>query len=296
MYVIIYYHKMENLITLEMIEQNQNILVKTIFTKLQLNILKKRIQKKTLNNNERTYYYKYIKPKLRAMLSFSGITEVNINGKEHMIKERIPKAIKILSQLKKKHKNKKMLISGSFLFNKNYNDIDVFVFSKYSKEDYKKEKIHVNYLPESAINSLFFSSISKISISNFRYTPKSNFTIKLENVIQNYEILIDFILRKKQYTQELRKFFLETEFISKDVILNPKQLYQLKKKAKHKNIISLLSDTLINSLLYAFTRMKIKNNLKKYIDDYSELLKQYKHAKNIEVYIKTYKEVLEVAA
>ena len=72
---------MENLISIEMIEQNQDSLVGRIFTQLQLNILKKKIQKKALDGNERTYYYKYIKPKLRAMLSLFGIDEININGK-----------------------------------------------------------------------------------------------------------------------------------------------------------------------------------------------------------------------
>jgi len=294
--MITYYHKMENLLTLKMVEENQDMLVGRIFTKLQVNILKKKIQKKELDNNERTYYYKYIKPKIKAMLSFSGITEMNINGKEHIIKERIPKAIKILSQLSRKHKNKKIIISGSFLFNKKYNDIDAFVFSKYNKEDYKKGKLHVNFLPESAIDSLFFSSLSKISISNFKYALKTDFIIKLDDMLQTYEILIDFILRKKKFIQELRKFFLEIEYTSKVVILNPKQLYELKKKVTYKNAIKLLSDSLVNSLLYGYTKEKVQNNLKGYINDYCDLLKQYRHAKNLEVYIKTYKEAIQVVA
>ena len=53
---------MENLITLDMVNKNESSLER-IFTSLQLNILKKRLQKKELDANERTYYYKYIKPK-----------------------------------------------------------------------------------------------------------------------------------------------------------------------------------------------------------------------------------------
>lgn len=293
--MIIYYHKMENLINLRMIEENQDMLIGRIFTKLQLDILKKKIKKKALDSNEKTYYYKYIKPKIKAMLSFSGIDQLNIKGREHIIKERIPKATKILSQLSRKHKNQKIMISGSFLFNEKYNDIDAFIFLKYNKEDYKKGKIHVNFLPESAINSLFFSSLSQISISNFRYLSKTGFTIKLEDILQTYEIVISYVLGKKGYMQELRKFFLEIEYLSKGVILNPKQLYNLKKKITYKNVIKLLSNTLVNSLLYGYKKKKIQNNLKKHIHNYSGLLKQYHHAKNLEIYIKAYKEAIQIA-
>lgn len=294
--MIIYYHKMENLINIEMIEENEKMLVGRIFTKLQLGILRKKIQKKSLDINERTYYYKYIKPKVQAMLSFLGVSPVSISGEEHIIKERMPEAVKMLNKFSRKHKNQKIMISGSFLFNEKYNDMDIFVFSRYKKEDYKKGKIHVNFLPESALDSLFFSSLSQISISNFKYTLKTEFAIKLEDILQTYEILINYILNKKEFTQELRKFFLEAEYFSKKVILNPKQLYELRKTATYKNIIKLLSDTLVNSLLYGYPRKKLQDNLKQHIGDYAELLKEYKKAKNLEVYIKTYREAIEVAA
>lgn len=287
---------MENLINLEMIEENEKMLVGRIFTRLQLDILKKKIQKKALDINERTYYYKYIKPKIKAMLSFVGMDTANISGKEDIIKERIPQAVKILNKFSRKHKNQKIMLSGSFLFNEKYNDIDIFIFSRYKKEDYKKGKLHANFLPESALDSLFFSSLSQISISNFRYAAKTEFTIKLEDILHIYELLINFALSKREYAPELREFFLEIEYLSKKVVLSPKQLYELRRTATHKNIIKLLSDTLVNSLLYGYSRKKIQHSLKQHICDYAKLLKEYKKARNLEVYIETYKEAIEVAA
>src|SRR3989338_4681496 len=108
--MIIYYHKMENLISLEMVEESENQLRRRIFTDIQLNTLKKKF--------------------------------------------------------KKIHKNKKIMISGSFLFSKKYNDIDLFIFTVYGKKDYIRGNVHVNFLPETALESLFFSSISQISVSN----------------------------------------------------------------------------------------------------------------------------------
>src|SRR3989338_4798990 len=281
---------MENLITIEMIEKNQDILLGRIFTKLQLNILKKKLNNKSLDTNEKTYYYKYIKPKVAAMLSFSGISEINIHGREYILEERLPKAVKLLQQLSKKHKNKKIMASGSFLFSKEYHDIDFFVFTRYSKEDYRKGSLHVNFLPKSALDSIFFSSISQISISNFRYEAKTSFALTMQDVLQSYELLIDAVLRKQEFSKELRDFLLKAEFASKGVILSPKQLYGLKKKITYKNAVKLLSDTLINSLLYGYALKDIKSSLKEHIRDYTSLLKKYHNAKNLEVYITTYRE------
>ncbi len=282
---------MENLITLDMLNKARNELEGRIFTSLQLNILKKRLQKKQLDSNEKTYYYKYIKPKLKAMLSFFNISEINIMGREYMIDDRIAEAVEILNKIKKKHKNKRIMISGSFLFNKNYNDIDVFIFTKYDKEDYNKGKMHVNFLPENALGSLFFSSLSEVSISNFYYIHKNEFDIGLSNVLQNYELLINSILNKENYQKELRDFLLNTEYISTGVILNTKQLYALRKKI---NRIKMISNTLINALILGYNKNRL-NNLKRYIADYRKLLKQYKSS-NLNEYIQTYEKVIKLAA
>lgn len=291
--MIIYYHKMENLINLEIVKRNENLLKGRIFTDLQLNVLKKKLQKKPLDINEKTYYYKYIKPKIKAMFSFFNIDEINIRGKEQILKKRIPKAMKILNHLNKKHKNKKIMISGSYLFNKNYNDIDAFIFTKYDKEDYKKGKTHVNFLPEKSLNSLFFNSLSQISISNFSYISKKEFDINLNKILQLYEFLINYIFNEEGYQKELRTFLLETEYVSKKVILNPEQLYNLRKKIKQQNIIKIISLILINTLVISYKKNKL-NSLKRYITDYTKLLKQYKQSKNLNTYIQTYKQVIKI--
>ena len=285
---------MENLITAEIVEKNESLLEKRIFTKLQLNILKKKLRKKDLNINEKTYYYKYIKPKIRVMMSFFNIDEIRINGKEQIIEDRIPRAIEILNRMNKKHKNKKIMISGSFLFSKKYNDIDVFIFTKYNKEDYYKGKLHVNFLPESALNSLFYSSLSKICISNFRDESKLEFDIKLVDILQSYEILVNLIINKEDYKKELRDFLIIAEYISKEVILSSKQLYYIIKKIEQNNIIKIISKILIETIALGYRKKTLKDNLKKHLEDYNKLLEEYKQAKNIPIYIQTYKEAIEL--
>ncbi len=285
---------MENLISLKSVIENETLLKKRIFTEIQLNTLKKKLKNQKLTTTEKAYYYKYIKPKINAMFSLLNISKFNIQGKENIIQARIPTAINIIKNISKKHKNKKIMISGSFLFSKDYNDIDVFIFSKYNKEDYTDGKAHINFLPESALNSLFFSSLSGISISNFSYETKNEFNISLKKIMQSYELLVNCILNKEDYQKELRNFVLESEYVSKKIVLNPKQLYELKKIIEKKGVIKTASIQFINSLILGYSR-NILLKLKKYISDYSLLLKRYKNAENINIYINTYKKVISFA-
>ncbi|MDP2749431.1 MAG: hypothetical protein Q8O89_01205 [Nanoarchaeota archaeon] len=285
---------MENYITIEMLEENRPLLIGRIFTEMQLSILKKKLQKKPLNSNEKTYYYKFIKPKIRAMMAFFNINELNVNGKEFIKEQRSEEAIQIVHKLEQKHKGKKIILSGSFLFNKTYNDVDVFIFSKYDKEDYQKGKIHVTFLPESNLGSLFFNSLSKISVSNFNYTAKTEFDIGLNSVLQTYELLINAILNKEDHEKNLRDFILQTEYISKGVVLNPKQLYYTQEKLSRKNL-DILSNTFINSLTLSYTAKTLKTKLKAQVNDYKKLLIEYKNAKNLPIYIDTYSKVISLA-
>ncbi|HIH32489.1 TPA: hypothetical protein HA235_07330 [Candidatus Woesearchaeota archaeon] len=285
---------MENLIDLGLIEKNTRLFKGRIFTEMQLDILKKRLKKKSLNNNEKTYYYKFIKPKIRAMMAFFNISEIDIQGREFIIENRIKYAIKILGKLERKHKNKKILLTGSFLFNKEYNDIDAFIFTKYTKEDYQSNKIHVTFLPESTLESLFYNSISQISISNFKHAKKKDFNIALNDILQTYELLINAILNKEDHLKNLRNFILQTEYASKGIILNPKQLYKIKEKLMHNNL-DILSNTFINSLILGYNKRILKQKLKIQINDYKKLSKEYKTANNLSIYIDTYSKVISLA-
>ena len=287
---------MENLINLDLIIKNQAQLEDRLFTSLQLNILKKKLKKQRLNSNEKTYYYKFIKPKIKAMLSFLGIDEINLQGRTEMLEERIPPAAAIIKKLEKKHKKKKIMVSGSFLFQKDYHDIDVFVFTKYHKEDYFQGQVHVNFMPESALESLFFSSLSQISASNFTFTAKKDFALDFREFMQTYELLINYLLNREDCQKELRDFLIKSEYLAKGVILNPKQLSHFKKIViKQKKIITILSTIFIHTLILN-SKKEFFKKLKERMADYQELSKQYQTAKNLSIYLNTYRQVMEFAA
>ena len=285
---------MENLINWEQIQKNELLLKTHIFTARQLEVLKKKLQNKKLNSTEKTYYYKFIKPKLKALLSFSEIEETNIRGKESILSERLSQAKRILKQMQKKYRRAKIMISGSFLFNKEYNDIDIFILSKYKKEDYRWKKVHVNFLPEEALNSLFFASLSQISLNNFKSDIIKEFKIELKDLLQNYEILINKILNKENYQKELRNFILKLEYLSKNHILNPQELYEFRIKLSKENILKLLQKYFSENLALIYSKKELKL-LNWYILDYQKLNKEYKQSYNLQYYIKTYQEALEIA-
>lgn len=284
---------MENLLSLDTLETT-DFVKKKLFTKIQLSTLKKKLLKKQLNSNEKTYYYKFIKPKIKAMMTFFNIHENNINGEEYILKERLKEATELIKKVEKRYKHKKILISGSFLFSKKYNDIDIFIFTKYKKNDYIKGKIHITFLQESALSSIFFNSLSQISVSNFAHTQKTEFNINIKDVLQTYELLINSILNKEEYGKLLRDFILQTEVISKEVVLNPKQLFDIKAKMKHKNV-NVLSNILVNALNLTYNKNLLKKTLQTHIKDYRKLLQEYTAAKNLGIYIDTYLEAINLA-
>lgn len=281
---------MENLISKESLNFPE---ISRLFTKIQLGIIKKRLENKKLNSNEQTYYYKYIKPKIRAIFSFCNIDELNISGKEQIIAERIPKAIALIKKLSQKYKNRKIMISGSFLFNKAYNDIDVFIFQKYDKQDFFKGKLHITFLPEEVLDTLFFASVSKISVSNFRYEIKRDYYIEFQDLIGKYEFVILSIIQDEEYKNDLRNFLLNSEYFSKKVVLNGKQLYELAKNTKKGKIIRKINRNIINALLIGYTA-KMKKYLAGRIKLLAELKKEYKNSSNATVYIQAYKRVISI--
>ncbi len=285
---------MENLINWEQIRRNELLLKTHIFTARQLQVLKKKLQNLKLDSTEKTYYYKFIKPKLKAILSTCNIQEFNIKGREFILEERIESAIKIIKLLQKKHKNQKIIISGSFLFNKTYQDIDVFIISKYKKEDYHWKKVHITFLNETALDSLFFASLSQISISNFKFDSKIEFKIRLKEILTSFELLINQILQKEDIERSLRDLLLQIEYFNKKIILNPQQLYHLKQKFNTKNKLKLISRYLIEALILNNSQELILE-LNKNIKDYEKLSQEYKNAENLGLYIKTYQEVLDFA-
>jgi len=264
--------------------------LRQFFTERQLAVLQKRLEGTNLTTTEKTYYYKFIKPRLMAIQSLFE-QDSRTRGTEHMIPGRAEQAAALLRRISRKHRGKRIIISGSFLFNKKYHDIDLFIFTKYHKEDYIKKNIHVTFLPEESLRSLFVASLSQLSIANFAYEQPTSFKVTLDEVLHAYELLVNHLLNGDEHQQELRNFILRAEYVSRGVILDPKQLAELSQRCDN---VAYLDDILVNALILGFQRTTLKERLDALIKNYEELGREYT-GKNVKRYLAAYTEAIRLA-
>lgn len=288
--------KLEHYLNPEKLEQAKPYLVPHIFTKNYFKILKKKLNNKKLTYNEQYYYNHFIKKKLKGMMEMFDI-EKNINNKDKIKKTRLKKALELIKKYSRKHKNMKILVSGSFLYQEKYNDIDIFIISKYDKEDYREQKVHVNYLPANIENTLFFNSISTISVANFISAQKIEEKIKLNDLLHFYEVTILLMMQKDNYLDELRELVLKAEYISNNVILDSQQLKEITAKIKKsKDPIKILNKYLVVKIINSYSLPILKKVLTHFIKKNSQPEKGQKIYPNWLIYNQTYKEAMEIVA
>ena len=285
-----------NLIHMKKLETLKGALVPYIFSEKYFNILKAKLQGKRLDDNERYYYNHFIKKKIIGMAELFMIKDkMNIQG--NIRKDRLQKAEKLIRKYSKKHKKMKILISGSFLYSKKYNDIDLFVISKYNKEDYREGKIHINYLPDDVENKLFFKSISGLSVSNFAFKEEEiRKELPIEDVLQLYETVALLIMQKDNFKNELRDLMLTLEYLSNGVVLDSMQLKKATEKIiKRKNKLKILNAYLTMRIITSYPKTILQTSLNRFIGKNSNPEKGQKIYNNWKVYNQTYHEALEIA-
>lgn len=155
---------------------------------------------------------------------------------ENIIKERIEEVQKILNSIPAKY----CFISGSFLFKKDYKDIDVFVISRTKKEiKTTNKKINIIRIDFNDLYSLFYHSASKSCIAK-NILPKK----PLKATISDYwgvinEAVPTILNEKDKYHKNIRFLVLYTEYFKNNKILDT---YELRIKIeKFKNFKEILN-------------------------------------------------------
>ncbi len=234
---------------LEIEKHKRLLLASKLLTNRQLEVILKRIKRERLTQVEANYLSRFIRPKLLAsryiaeinlyeliedprknafygLYGISKQAEVYVNGESQILKERIEPAKEIVNQFSQRFKASKILLFGSFLTKKKFNDIDVLVVSKeYANNEAKVEgKFHIQFAEAENSDQLLFMSISKICISNYsvdegQYKYKPTFNDFLE-----FHFLIDELLSKSHSTiilNKLRHLVLLSFYINNAIILDP---------------------------------------------------------------------------
>lgn len=201
---------------LNIIFEHRKLFVPHLFTSKQVDILHKYSHQETLNNTEKVYLYSAIKRKIDALQTLRE--EFYITGNE-MIPERAEKAKKILKEINQP----RAFISGSFLFNKKYNDIDVYIVSEHRKS-YRKGKAHFTTITEKDLRNPLFVSAIKYSVATFKPTIKP--LIKRDafgEIFFTYQWVINQILEKEDQ-KEIRNIIFQYYLQVQKRILDAREL------------------------------------------------------------------------
>ena len=153
---------------------------------------------------------------------------------EQMLKERIKEAEELLDQITAKH----CFITGSYLYKKNYNDIDIFIITR-SKKKFKVsiKKAKITIFDFNDLHSLFYHSISKSCLAK-NVLPSKSLKVTLSDYWQVINEAVPTILNQKnKYHKEIRYLVLYTEFFKNKIVLDTYQLNQKIKEFKNYNSI-----------------------------------------------------------
>jgi hypothetical protein len=270
---------------LDTIIENKKLFVPSLFTSKQVNILHKYNHKETLNNTEKAYLYSTIKRKIDALNTLKE--EFYICG-EDMIPERVEQAKKILNELKPK----KAFISGSFLYKKEYNDIDIFILNN-RRKSYRQDKKHFTFISEKDLSLPLFVSAAKYSVGTL--PPIQKIEIKrqpINSLIFTYQWIINQVLEDEDQ-KELRdlvfQYFIQvnkTILNARSIDLQVQNIKELSKEQRIKEINRLTKEILINSYSAKYLYLA----LFKFIKSIKEMSKEYQ-TENIPIYLNFAKEV-----
>jgi hypothetical protein len=163
---------------------------------------------------------------------------------ETVLKERIEEAEQILNQIPAKY----CFITGSYLYKKNYNDIDIFVITRSKKRirvENKKAKITI--IDFNDLHSLFYHSISKSCLAK-SVLPKKSIKVTISDYWQVINEAVPTILNQKnKYHKDIRYLVLYTEFFKNSGVLDTFQLEQKIKQFKsYKSILKYIHDYVPN--------------------------------------------------
>ena len=155
---------------------------------------------------------------------------------EKIITERIKETESLLNQISAKH----CFITGSFLYKKNYKDVDIFVITRKKGElAIKNNKVKITIIDFNDLYSLFYHSLSKSCIA------KNILPIRpLKVTISDYwhvinEAIPTLLNQKNRFHKDIRFLILYTEYFKTGNILDTFQLS--KKLEEFKNYKEILN-------------------------------------------------------
>ena len=278
----------ENL--LKILLEHEKAFEPLIFTRKQLNVLRKRTKGISLNSTEKKALYTSIKKKMEALELTSEKMkekEIYITGHDFMLSERIEEAKKIMREYSEKYS--KVFIAGSFLFSRQYNDIDIFIIREKGYKEKWEGKQHLVFISEKRLEKPIFQSAAKISISTFPIPGKlAKKRPQLSEIMSTYHEAVIECINMDKKKEMIRHLIFDYCIFCKNEVLNPKRLQELVKTASLEALDACIKELCIT----LFSKSYIYVGIYWYIQTLEEDIKSTKHNKNLIQYKKTYEELL----
>lgn len=275
---------------LKNILQKRESFVPLIFTEKQFDILIKYNNHIPLSNAEKKSLYTSIKKKIDALSSFSreqNDVEYWINNPGETISQRLKEAKELINIYSKKYG--KVFISGSFLFAKEFQDIDVFIIREKGYKEVWEGNRHIIFLSEKRLAKPIFQSAAKISIGNFALPSKiTKKKPTLSETMSTYHEAVIELMRKEKKPDLLRRFVFDYYLFCKNRLLNGKELNNLSK-----NLVLADLDNYIKELCQKlFSRTYLYVEIHNYIKTLKDSIESEKPNEHLMRYKKTYEELI----
>lgn len=264
--------------TLKIILQKERLFVPLIFTEKQFNVLKKYNNHLLLSNAEKKALYTSINKKVKALesIKIEKDKEYYINGYNKIIPGRLDKAKELITKYSKEYD--KVFISGSFLFSKEFNDIDIFIVRKKGYKEIWEGDRHIVSLSEKRLTKTVFQSAALISVSNFIIPKKiKRKTLKLGELMSSYHEAGIEIMDKQE--RELTRHIVFSYYLYvHDKLLDGAELAHITKSTTLNKldsmVKSILTNLFSNTYLYVVLHTYIKT-----LDGFIQSEKNIEHLK-----------------
>ncbi len=274
---------------LKIVLRKKELFTPLIFTEKQLNVLRKYNNHIKLSNAEKKSLYTSIKKKIEALDSFSmeqRDKEYFINNATEIIPARLSEAKKLIDSYSKKYR--KVFIAGSFLFSKEFNDIDIFIIREKGYKEKWDNNRHMIFLSEKKLANPVFQSASLISASSFimlREIEKKKLSLS-ELMTTYHEAVIEYMGKKKP--ESIRNLIFDYNLFCKNRLLNGKELKEISEKIKLDDL-----DISIRELckkLFSTTYLYVEVHT--YIKTLEESIKNIKPNEHLIRFRNTYEEMI----
>ncbi|GEM_PF-3952737 len=276
-------------------------LVPALFTAHQFELLHKKQKNIMLSLSEKNEFSRAISRKMNGIYALmqKNTSSKYIYGRETILPTRLTEALSLLKKYTRKFKNKHIIIMGSFLYNKKYNDIDIIVISKYEKPERFIGEVHISYFTPEVYGSLFFASVRQLCISN-QEIELQHITekISVDTFISLYqELLTDLDRHPNSIKSTLRDFVLQAAYLSSLPLPHSKQLNrQTDALMQAKMPKEVLKNIFIQTLFFASTSIQLTHSLAPLIHSYRDLTKEYpQHKSHYTELIHTFQQVMAYA-